>query len=212
MEYMPSMHVDEHLSLRWALVGLSVGRNLFRHKNRAVVSLMKGLSVFATVDGGPVTGTPVNRRVVESESYTVLLRPNPTRNLTCYTLEGDWNPGFYAKKTPIRSLWSRPPSAVSGLAELVRYSPMDSWVKDNCMSKKTMTDGSTWSSTFVYVLWLIWKACNGFIFNGKSETPNQVVKLDVGWLLRRGTLLLDMEELPMDLINGLASSLFNRDG
>nr|GME09469.1 flap endonuclease 1 isoform X1 [Ipomoea batatas]GME19546.1 flap endonuclease 1 isoform X1 [Ipomoea batatas] len=97
-----------------------------------------------------------------------------------------------------------------GGVELVRYSPMDSWVKDNCMSKKTMTDGSTWSSTFVYILWLIWKACNDFIFNGKSETPNQVVKLDVGWLLRRGTLLLDMEELPTDLRNGLASSLLNR--
>nr|GMD05720.1 flap endonuclease 1 isoform X1 [Ipomoea batatas] len=90
-----------------------------------------------------------------------------------------------------------------GGVELVRYSPMDSWVNDNCMSKKTMTDASTWSSTFVYVLWLIWKACNDFIFNGKSETPNQVVKLDVGWLL---SLLLANFSLTMG-IKGLMKLL-----
>ncbi|XP_031127598.1 uncharacterized protein LOC116029694 [Ipomoea triloba] len=40
-----------------------------------------------------------------------------------------------------------------------------------------MTDGSAWNSTFVYVLWMIWKDSNNLIFNDKREPPDQVVEL-----------------------------------
>ncbi|XP_019181390.1 PREDICTED: uncharacterized protein LOC109176414 [Ipomoea nil] len=58
---------------------------------------------------------------------------------------------------------------------LVRYSPISTWIKENSQSNKVLQDGTVWSSTFVYILWLLWKARNNLIFNQKRDTVVQIV-------------------------------------
>ncbi|XP_019159704.1 PREDICTED: uncharacterized protein LOC109156318 [Ipomoea nil] len=55
------------------------------------------------------------------------------------------------------------------------FKPVNSWIKDNCTSKKMMQDDIPWNVTFVYILWLIWKARNGLIFNNNYESHVRLI-------------------------------------
>ncbi|XP_019158195.1 PREDICTED: uncharacterized protein LOC109154910 [Ipomoea nil] len=62
-----------------------------------------------------------------------------------------------------------------GGTDVAIFRPFNSWIKDNCSSKRTTKDGAPWNVTFVYILWLIWKARNNLIFNNKAESHVRIL-------------------------------------